>query len=142
MYSNFCLKCNSFLYLYVYMYVHTCMYLDIRTSTCKTLHSLPLLISSLSPSLLPFSPPSFPSLLSPSLLPFSPPSFPSLLPPFLPSLLPPSLSPPSGVFIVLKALSGPLAKVKEENPLLFRKFTAECYKLGFSEIIRPCEWIV
>lgn len=44
-----------------------------------------------------------------------------------------------GVFISMKALRGPLAKVKEENPLLFRRFTAECQKLGFPEIIRPCE---
>ena len=48
-----------------------------------------------------------------------------------------------GVFISLKPLRGPLARVKEENPLLFRKFTAECQKLGFPEIIRPCKfWIV
>ena len=45
----------------------------------------------------------------------------------------------AGVFISLKLLRGPLARVKEENPLLFRKFTAECQKLGFPEIIRPCE---
>ena len=45
----------------------------------------------------------------------------------------------AGVFISLKLLRGPLVRVKEENPLLFRKFTAECQKLGFPEIIRPCE---
>ncbi len=47
----------------------------------------------------------------------------------------------AGVFISLKPLKGSLAKVKEENPLLFRKFTAECHKLYFPEIIRPCEYI-
>ena len=46
----------------------------------------------------------------------------------------------AGVFISLRPLIGSLAKVKEENPLLFRtKYTAECHKLGFPEIIRPCE---
>ncbi|XP_064383161.1 dedicator of cytokinesis protein 1-like [Halichondria panicea] len=43
----------------------------------------------------------------------------------------------NGVFISLKPLKGTMAKVKEENPLLFRKFTAECHKLYFPEIIRP-----
>jgi hypothetical protein len=43
----------------------------------------------------------------------------------------------TGVFISLRPLWGPIAKVKEENPLLFRKYTAECQKLGFPEIIRP-----
>lgn len=43
----------------------------------------------------------------------------------------------TGVFVSLRTLRGPLDKVKEENPLLFRKFTAECHKLGFPEIIRP-----
>lgn len=45
----------------------------------------------------------------------------------------------SGVFVSLRTLKGPLDKVREENPLLFRKFTAECHKLGFPEIIRPCK---
>ena len=45
----------------------------------------------------------------------------------------------TGVFISLRPLWGTIGKVKEENPLLFRKFTAECQKLGFPEIIRPCE---
>ena len=44
-----------------------------------------------------------------------------------------------GVFVSLRTLRGPLDRVKEENPLLFRKFTAECHKLGFPEIIRPCK---
>jgi len=43
----------------------------------------------------------------------------------------------TGVFISVKPLRGPLGRVKEENPLLFRKYTAECQKLGFPEIIRP-----
>lgn len=43
----------------------------------------------------------------------------------------------TGVFVSLRTLKGPLDRVKEENPLLFRKFTAECHKLGFPEIIRP-----
>jgi hypothetical protein len=43
----------------------------------------------------------------------------------------------TGVFISLRPLWGNIGKVKEENPLLFRKFTAECQKLGFPEIIRP-----
>lgn len=47
---------------------------------------------------------------------------------------------PLGVFVSLRTLKGPLDRVKEENPLLFRKFTAECHKLGFPEIIRPCEF--
>ena len=47
------------------------------------------------------------------------------------------------MFISLKLLKGPLGRVKEENPLLFRKFTAECQKLGFPEIIRPCKcWTI
>lgn len=43
----------------------------------------------------------------------------------------------TGVFISVKPLRGPMARVKDENPLLFRKFTAEAHKLGFPEIIRP-----
>ena len=31
-----------------------------------------------------------------------------------------------------------ILQVKEENPLLFRKFTAIVKKLSFAEIIRPC----
>ena len=30
-------------------------------------------------------------------------------------------------------------QVKEDNPLLFRKFTAIVKKLSFAEIIRPCK---
>lgn len=46
-----------------------------------------------------------------------------------------------GVFVSLMVLSGPLAQVKMDNPLLFRKFTAECKKLGFLET-KVCKFYI
>ena len=110
-------------------------FLSFSLSLLSSLFSLPL-----ASPLLPLS-----SLYSLSLSPSLP--TPLLSSPLLPTpLLPPSpllsslpfLSSP-GVFISLKPLRGSLDKVKDENPLLFRKFTAECLKMGFPEIIRPCK---
>ena len=44
-----------------------------------------------------------------------------------------------GVFVALRMLYGSLNKVKEENPLLFKKFTCVCRKMKFPEVIRPGE---
>ncbi|XP_065920842.1 dedicator of cytokinesis protein 1-like isoform X2 [Dysidea avara] len=43
----------------------------------------------------------------------------------------------TGVFVALRMLYGSLNKVKEENPLLFKKFTCVCRKMKFPEVIRP-----
>ncbi|XP_019859385.1 PREDICTED: dedicator of cytokinesis protein 1 isoform X1 [Amphimedon queenslandica] len=43
----------------------------------------------------------------------------------------------TGVFVGVRVLRGALSKVKEDNPLLFKRFTAIVKKLSFAEIIRP-----
>ena len=39
--------------------------------------------------------------------------------------------------MAMKMLYGTLTKVKEENTLLFKKFTCVCRKMRFPEVIRP-----
>ena len=43
----------------------------------------------------------------------------------------------AGVFVALRMLYGSLSKIKEDNPLLFKKFTCVCRKMRFPEVIRP-----
>jgi hypothetical protein len=43
----------------------------------------------------------------------------------------------TGVFVGVRVLRGSLPKVKEDNPLLFKRFTAIIKKMSFAEIIRP-----